>query len=215
MSWRVQMPRVIPVLLLFVLIFALAGCATKQPVQGQPTTDLDPTLSMFAYIEQGELITFVVGTQAARYREKTEYMPVEISIANTGVRNLVLTRESFTLIDEQGNRYPIARPQELFEGYDFLDLDREALAVLPPLLADRFAAFNPYVSKFSPTRSTVADVTGVGALVRDAISVPKFGYIWDFLYFPRPVTGVKGHRFELFLESQSLEDPVFVKFKVR
>jgi hypothetical protein len=210
------MPRKITaVVLLAVLTGVLAGCAAKQPIEGRKADDLDPTLSPFSYIEEGKLITFVVGTQAARYREKTEFMPVEISIANTGVRNLVLTRESFELIDEEGNRYPLARPQELFEGYDFLDLDREALAVLPGVLAGRFAAFQPYGSKFSPTRSTVSDLTGVGSIVRDAVSVPKFGYIWDFLYFPRPVTGIKGHRFELFLESPSLPDPVFVKFEVK
>ncbi|HXV77608.1 MAG TPA: hypothetical protein VD788_14945 [Candidatus Polarisedimenticolaceae bacterium] len=198
-----------------VLLLVFAGCAARQPIEGQPTTALDRKLSTFAFIEEGDLITLIVGTQAARYREKSEFMPVEVMIANNGLKNLVLTRESFTLIDEQGNRYPLARPQELYEGYDFLDLDRQALSTLPDVTTNKFAAYTRYGSRFSPTRSTVADLTGSGSLVRDAISVPKFGYIWDFLYFPRPVTGIKGHRFELFVESAGLEDPVFVKFEVK
>ena len=34
------------------------------------------------------------------------------------------------------------------------------------------------------------------------------------IYFPRPETGVLGQRFELFLDTEELEDPVFLKFKI-
>ena len=193
----------------------LAACGTRQPIQGQPTTDLDRKYSTFAWIEQGDLVTFIVGTKAARYRENSEFMPLEIAIANNGVKNIVLTRESFALIDEQGNRYPAASPRELLEGYDFLDLDRDQLAELQDIAGSKFAAFTRYNSKFSPTRSAVMDHEFGGTkTVRDMVSLPRYGYLIDYIYFPRPVTGIKGHRFELFLESQNLPDPVFVKFRV-
>ena len=44
--------------------------------------------------------------------------------------------------------------------------------------------------------------------------MPRFGVIIDFLYFPMPSTGLKGHRFELFLDTPELEDPLFVRFVV-
>ncbi|NIM01294.1 MAG: hypothetical protein GTN89_12530, partial [Acidobacteria bacterium] len=52
------------------------------------------------------LMTLIVDTRATRYREQSPYIPLEIAIANNGLRQIALTRESFTLIDEAGNRYP-------------------------------------------------------------------------------------------------------------
>jgi hypothetical protein len=203
-------------LLAAALGLTLAACASRQTVEGQPTTGLDRKLSTFAWIEQGDLVTFIVGTRAARYRDKSEFMPIEIAIANTGVKTLVLTRESFTLIDEQGTRYPAASPRELMEGYEFLDLDREQLSELALIVDSKFAAYTHYSSKFSPTRSSVFDtVPTASTVVRDMVSLPKFGFIIDYIYFPKPETGIKDHRFELFMESQNLSEPVFVKFEVK
>ena len=198
-----------------IVLATLASCSARQPIVGQETTELDRKFSTFAWIEQGDLVTFIVDTHAARYRDNSAFIPIEIAVANTGVKTLVLTRESFALIDEQGNRYPAAAPRELIEGYDFLDLDRDQLAELEGLVGSKFAAYTRYNSKFSPTRSSDMDlVPGGTKTVRDMVSLPRFGYILDYLYFPKPTTGIKGHRFELFLESQSLPQPVFVKFKV-
>jgi len=193
----------------------LAGCAARTPIAGQEVQGLDTKYSAFAWIEQGKLVTLIVGTRAARYRENSNFIPIEIALSNNGVKNLVLTRESFVLIDEKGNRYPAASPRELIEGYEFLDLDRDQLAELGSLINSKFAAYTRYNSKFSPTRSAAMDLAPGGTkTVRDMVSLPRFGYILDFIYFPKPVTGVKGHRFELFVESQNLPDPVFVRFRI-
>jgi hypothetical protein len=98
------------------------------------------------------------------------------------------------------------------EGYDFLDLDRESLAELANLVTNKFAAFRRYPSKLSPTRAYRSP--GGSDVVRDLVSLPKFGYLLDFVYFPQPTGGLKGHKFELFLDSPDLEDPVFIKFIV-
>jgi len=193
-------------------VAALAACGARQPVLGQETTGLDRKLSTFAYIEQGAVMTLIVDTRATRYREKTDYIPIEIAIANNGLRQISLTRESFTLIDEEGNRYPAVSPRELIEGYDFLDLDRTQLAELQSIIFNKFATYTRYPSKFSPTRQFNL---GGSNLVRDHVSLPKFGYLLDFLYFPAPQSGLLGHRFELFVTAPELEDPVFVKFEVK
>ena len=196
--------------ILGVLVVLSGGCVANQQIRGQGAPNLDRKLSTFAYIEQGDLLTVIVSTKAARYRDNASYMPLEISIANTGMRRLNLTRESFTLIDEEGNRYPCAAPNELLTGYEFLDLDRSsALADLGGLIFDRFASYNRYPSNFSPTRNAGTRV------VKDRLQLPKFGYILDHIYFPKPLTGIKGHRFDLFINAPELEDPVFVKFEVR
>ncbi len=207
------------VLGLTVLLACLAGaCGTRQSIRGVETDGLDRKLSTFAFIEEGDLVTFIVDTRATFYREKTPYIPLEITVANKGLRQLRLTRESFTLIDEEGNRYPVASPEELIRGYEFLDLDRNPpLAELRGITDSKFGTYTKYPSQFSPTRMGNAGLTAAGGstLVRDSISLPRFGVIFDFIYFSQPTTGLKGHRFELFLESPDLEDPVFVKFMVK
>jgi len=194
------------------IVLLAVSCATRQPMTGQPAPDVDRKLSTFAYIEEGKLVTFIVDTRATRYREKDNYVPVEIAIANRGVKVLTLTRESFTLADENGNRYPCASPKELLANYDFLDLDRN-LAELDEIVFNRFGAMTPYPSKFSPTRRPTR--TGEATVITDTVQLPRYGYMLDMLYFPMPITGLKGHKFELAMTAPELTDPIFVKFEVK
>ena len=193
-------------LALLSICITLSACATRQPIEGHKAGELDRKLSTFAYIEEGKLVTLIVDVIQARDRDGSGYMPLQIAVSNNGQRQLVLTRESFTLIDENQNRYPAANPQELIENYNFLDLDRH-MAELQGIIVNKFAAYQQYPSNFSPDQN-------YRQIVRDLVSLPKFGYMVDFIYFPEPSGGISGHRFELFLDSPSLEEPVFVKFEV-
>jgi len=185
-----------------------ASCAGHQEIRGQEVSGLDRKLSTFAFIEDGDLVYFVVGTKAAQYRDTAPYVPIEIAVANRGLKQLTLTRESFVLVDDRGNRYPCASPRELLEGYEYLDFDLNLLE-LEPILNTKFAAMTQYPSKFSPSRQAVRNRP---SLVRDLVSLPKFGYLLDVVYFPMPGTGLKGHTFELFLQAPELPDPIFVRF---
>jgi hypothetical protein len=197
---------ILVVTLLLLGLFPLS-CATREPIRGQEVTGLDKKLSKFAFIEEGKIITLIVDMWPARDRDGQAYMPLEIAVANTGVRSLALSRESFTLIDEEGNRYPMASPTELIEHYPMLDFDRN-LAELEGIIFAKFGAFTRYDSNFSPLNEP-------GRVIIDKTNVPRFGYVIDFIYFPKPVTGIMGKKFELFLDSPQLEEPVFVKFEVR
>lgn len=188
-----------------------SACATRQPIRGQETKGLDPTLSTWAWIEEGDLVTLIVDAWAARDKDGSNYVPFEIAVANRGLRKLSLTLESFTLIDKEGHRYPAATPRELLQNYDMLDFDRN-LSELEGIVNSTFAAMARYPSHFSPTRTTPVAGTNV---VRDLVALPKGGYIIDFIYFPAPQTGLRGEPFELFLDSPDLPDPVFVKFEIR
>jgi hypothetical protein len=186
-----------------------ASCV-RQPIRGQPTTGLDRKLSTFAHVEDGELVTFAVDFKAARDRQAAPYVPLEIAVANKGLKSLTLSRESFTLVDANGRRYPMATASELLEGYDMLDFDH-SFDELEGILFNRFAAFNRYPSRFSPTR-TAGDLSNI---VQDRIALPKFGYIIDLVHFPRPAGELRGQPLELFLDAPELEEPVFLKFEIR
>ena len=200
------------VILSLALSVALPSCAPRQVI-ALPAGGIDKKLSTFAFMEEGLLLTFIVDARTTRDRGNEKFVPFEIAVLNRGLKDLTLTRESFTLIDSEGNRYPCASPRELLEGYNPLDFDRR-LAELDGILANRFSANTRYPSMFSPVRA--AQVTPfTSTLVRDTISVPQHGYIIDYLYFPTPKGGVLGKRFEMFLNAPELTDPVFVKFVVK
>jgi hypothetical protein len=188
------------------LLLAATACA-KRPAPRE-VGGLDKKLSTFAFVEDGDLVALIVDTRAARYSEEASYMPLEISVANRGLKEMVLTRESFTLVDETGQKYPVVGPRELMENHDVLDAPL-ALAELGGIVDQRFATFTQYPSRFSPNRTM--------SLVRDVVTLPKFGYMVDFIYFPKPATGIKDHKFELQMTSPVLppdNNPIFVKFMV-
>ncbi len=201
----------VPVLALLALA-ALGGCAARQEIRGGEAADLDRKYTTFSWIEEGDLVTLVVNTKAARYREDAAYVPLEIALANTGLRRLTLSRESFTLLDAAGNRYPLASPRELLENYTYLDMDADLRELGGIMSGNKFAAFSRYPSKFSPDRRVER---GESDLVRDRLTLPRYGYIVDQLYFPRPAGDLVGGRFELFVDAPELENPVFVKFEVK
>jgi len=206
------MRSVVVVSIALLLPLGTLSCVTHRENRGREVAGLDRKLSTFAFIEDGDLVSFTVGTRSTRNREEGAYFPLEICVANRGLKQVSLTRESFTLVDQEGNRYPCAGPKELTEGYPFLDMDR-SLAELSDIVLTKFATFTRYPSKFSPTRQFSTRGVGSG-LVHDSVNLPKFGYMIDFIYFPRPKTGVLNQRFELFMQAPELPDPVFVKFMV-
>jgi len=75
------------------LALGILGCS-KQHKAPREVGGLDEKLSTFAWKEDGNLIALIVDTRAARYVEEANYMPLEISVANRGLKELVLTREA-------------------------------------------------------------------------------------------------------------------------
>lgn len=202
--------RCVTGLVLLIVVVGAVSCA-RQSIRGQTAPGLDRKLSTFAWIEEGDIATLIVGTRAARLKDKDAYFPLELAIANRGLRVITITRESFVLVDAEGNRYPAAGPEELMENYEFLDFDRN-LQELQEIVFNRFAAFTRYPSQFSPTRQ--AGPRGGSSLVRDRVSLSKFGYLIDYVYFPTPPTGLLGKKLELWMTAPELEQPVFVRFMV-
>jgi hypothetical protein len=204
------MKRIFAAAALAVLATAvLAACTTLQSNRGdwEKRTGLDHKLSRFSYIEEGKLVGLAVDLQAARYREDTPFVPIEVAVANRGLSRLTVTRESFWLIDEEGNRYSLATVGEIREGYGQVEMDQRFTNFRSVLLS-RWSAYTIMPSSFFSGGGS-----GTG-LVFDQVQLPKFSYFTDWLYFPHPATGVVGHRFELFLDARELDDPIFVKFKI-
>ena len=179
------------------------ACAGKSKIDAGPDA-LDPKFALSSYIEEGELVALVVGARAAQFREDRPFIPLEIAVVNKALPSLSLTRESFTLVDENGNEYPAVSGKELEQGDYNADLDVR-LSEIPPIVLGRWQAFLPVPSNFTTTFDRPIE--------RNA-NMQRFSYILDYLYFPHPETPVKGHRFELWMRAPELADPVFVRFAV-
>lgn len=195
------------------LVSAGAACSRNIPASDASPVGLSYKISTYAYAEYGEEITLIVGTRAAGHRASAAYMPVEIGVAYRGDGALRLTRESFVLLDDEGNRYRMTEPRELLERYDFLGMDRSALAELPTVARTSFGAYRYYPHKFTPTRSTSIETRS--DLTSNAIELPHFFYMTDFIYFPQPSTGIDGHRFTLLLEPEGQAEKLAVDFAVK
>jgi hypothetical protein len=199
-----------PWVLLVVLAALAAGGCIRQQMRGTPVKGTDRKLSTFAFIEEGDILTLIVDTKATRDRGEAAYIPLEIAVANRGLKRLRLSRELFTLVDAEGKRYPMAGPRELFDRYPFLELDRQ-LRELEGIVFNKFGAMTRYPSNFAPSLDVEFSESGV---VKDTVVLPRHGYLIDVIYFPTPPGGVSGKTFELQMESPDLEEPAFVKFEV-
>ncbi len=190
---------------LLIIFSVMAGCITSRYTE-RDVRGLDRRLDSFTYIEEGDLAVLCISTYATRFHEEDRYIPLEVAIANRGLRSLTLTRESFTLVDEAGNRYPLVPTKELLENYEKQDFDRKFAHIFSVVIA-KFDLYQPVQSNFAPERWS-------NRIVIDRVELPKFGYTVDMLYFDQPKTGLKGKKFELFITAEELEEPIFVRFIV-
>ena len=180
-------------------LIAIPGCAGPKR-----DPDVDFKLTNTAYMEEGDLVAFVVSVRAALQREDSNYVPFQIAIMNKGLTGLTVNREFFELIDEDGKRYAPVGFEELRQGYGSTDLDRR-LGDIEGVIENKYQTYEQQPSTLTPSfdRPTLL-----------VTKLPRFSYLVDWLYFPMPEGGIKERRFELFLNAPELPDPVFVRFRV-
>lgn len=188
---------------------ALCACAPalEKPSAGTTQAGLDPKLANTAWIEEGNLVALIASSRATGHRLKREYVPIEVAVVNRGMKSLTLTRESFVLIDVRGNRYPLASVKEIQSRYQgSVDVDRRTFTEIAPILLSKYASYAQLPSNFSPGFDH--------GIARDRISLPRYAYVCDFLYFPTPEGYAHGEPLELQLTAPELGDAVFVRFTV-
>jgi hypothetical protein len=199
----------------FVLAAAAVTLATHcASTRGLPREDnLHPRLTPTAYLEEGKLVAFAVDTEAAAWRDKEPLIPLPVSVANKGLINLTISRESFTLVDEQGNRYPLATVEQGREVGGLTSIDWSMSARFFEVISSSYSSWTYENAVFFPNNLSSPAFARRG-LLRDRLELPKFTWSADILYFPHPKGPVPGHRFEIWLGAPELRESVFVKFRV-
>ncbi len=168
--------------------------------------ELDQKYDQFTYIVESDTVSVGVAAYVARFREKEDYMPLEIGIANKMLDKLTLKRNSFILIDEEGNQYSLTPVKELLENYHKQESDLQIVHITQ-ISRSLFGGLDQVQSNFQPGR--VSD-----KLVTDKVELPKWYYMIDMLYFPRPATGIKGKKFTFRINTPELAQPIQVRFRV-
>ncbi|UCF68698.1 MAG: hypothetical protein JSV80_05265 [Acidobacteriota bacterium] len=168
---------------------------------------LHPRLTRFGYLEEGKLVSLLVDTEATRRREGDSVVPFGIGVANIGLRRLTLTRESFTLIDDQGQRYAMVSVREARSGTSTMSYDRRLSRAFIGAFTGRFDAWPQQRADFFPEPG--------GSTVTDRVELFPRSWTVDILYFPHPEGDLVGRRYEMWLDTEELEEPVFVKFAVK
>lgn len=187
-----------------VLLLGLTARCALETLPGS-VSDVDPTLRQSTYYEEGSLVALVVGARPARFRLSESFIPLEVAVVNKGLDALTVTPESFTLVAADGKRYPMASRDELSRLYGNTDRDR-VLGEAEEALRSRYASYRRLPANLTPSFDR--------PIARDRVSLPRFGYLYDFLYFPRPEDAALIEPLELILSAPELEDPVFVRFAI-
>lgn len=208
------MKRTPTILAAIALAVLISGCASARRLPQEE--GLHPRLTPFTYIEEGKLVALSVDTQCTGLRDKEPFIPLPVAVSNKGLKRLAMTRESFTLVDEAGNRYPLATVQEARTLGPIMANDYRVSEYFFDVIATQFHAWTFQSVTLFPVLNATNPLLGTRRnIVADNIELAQRMWMTDILYFPHPKGSVKGKKFELWLSSPDLPDPVFVKFRVK
>jgi len=186
--------------MLFVAGLALAGIAVA---------DLSDTSMRFAfatYKEKSGPITVLVGSYTAAFGEGEDLVPLQIAIGIRGQdAKLTITPESFTLIDPDGNSYPMASYSELARHDRLMRFTEVIDRAQPLVLGEQFANSKPIQSRFFPV---LAEGTRI-----PRVHLDRTTYLRDLFYFKRPSLGLDGV-LTLRFKAQGMSEAIDVRFEV-
>ena len=183
-----------------------SGCKRRAqtPDPGIPyaTTSTSPKLSTFVFKEEGKLYMVTVGVNATRFHDKDAFIPLTVLLANKNAPTMMITRESFTLVEPvTGGRYGLASVEEIRrQGKQSFDRQLMDLDHIPTKLE----AFRQVPASFFPSQG----------ILNDDLELHSFQYFVDNLYFPRPEGDLLGKTFELHVSARGMEAPLLVVFTV-
>ncbi len=198
---------------LCILGAALLGlsCASAQKLPQEP--GFNPRLTPTTYLEEGQIAALAVDTEAAAWREKEPFIPLPASVLNKGLMRITLTRESFTLVDEAGNRYPLASVDEGRSIGPLASIDWRMSSRFFDVIATSYTAWSYERAVFFPNALTDPPYAR-RSLLRDRVELYRWSWMADILYFPHPKGPVQNHKFELWVTAPELPDPLFVRFRI-
>ena len=158
----------------------LAGCGTKQPVEGT----VNPEASKFsgtAYQNRGDLFDLIVDVRAARIGKSRDFVPLYVALRSKKNGDLEVNREGLVLATPDGTRLPLVPTREFEADYTRQRIDIRASRDFLDTLNGRFPSppFRHRPLEFYP-------LMGTGVVPRDEISLKKGEIASGLIYFRLP-----------------------------
>jgi hypothetical protein len=144
-----------------------------------------------AFFNDGKILLFGVDIRAARTSGPSEFLPLQVILANHGKQALRIARESFVLERPDGTRLPTCTVSELRRDYHREMADRRLGEMFLDTIAGRFPEppFHWQSIDFFPPRS------GTGAAApRNDIDLRFGDVVVGYLYFRQPSADLSGVR---------------------
>ncbi len=188
--------RLVPVLLGTVV---LALGATS------PTTSEGYAYS--TYRETGDRLTVLVDSYPASLHDQDAFIPLLVAVGLTGSgKSVLLTPESFKLVDRNGTIYEAASYDDIARNYPKRQFDLSLLRSHPMVVGQLFATSHRVAADFYP------NLAERGIRI-DRVELGPFTWFNTVLYFPRPKAGLDGV-LALEVTTGGVESPVEVRFKI-
>ncbi len=201
---------------LIALMALSTGCASVGGALPQEE-GLHPRLTRYTYLERGRLVALAADVSAAIQRENKPFIPIGIGVANIGLPSLTIDRESLTLVDEAGRRYPMAGIREVRAALGgLMKYDLRFSHTFVDVFGSSYSGWHRIPSVFFPLQDIEGDPVFLRrSVVRDHLNLPRATWMVDVIYFPHPEGEIIGHRFELWMKAEELEEPILVKFAIK
>ncbi len=159
-------------------LLVLPGCSGfKRPLTEAGATE-QPTLSRFAYINEGRVLHLIVDVRASRIGGQQDFLPLHIALLNRSKEDLVVNRESFTLETPDRKLLPLATYEEFGRDYPRHRVDLRIGRELIETLGGRYPdpPFKWRNLEFFPLRDS-------GTVPRDEISLRQGEMAIGYVYF--------------------------------
>jgi hypothetical protein len=159
------------------------------------------------YREVSGRVTLLADGYLAAFHGEDPYVPITVAVglANPG-RAVVVTPESFTLLDASGKEYPAASFEEIARRHPKRQFDGALLRSHPIVVGNQFSTSMMLDGNFYPAPA--------GERLRvDRVELGPFTWFFSLLYFPRPESGLDGV-LTLRIAGGGIKAPVKVRFQV-
>jgi hypothetical protein len=166
-------------------------------------------ISMFGYKSEVSGVKLIVDTGVARLRGEEKYIPLLIWLGHSEKKTMHADRESFTLIDSEGNSYPLPAYDEVLKNYgsNLISFDYELARKMDDYGAMDFLSCR-FLRRieFFPNPSSMS-------IMYDNVELPSRSFFQALLYFPNKA-GKSTGTYKLVYEDKKSGVKIEVPFKV-